>query len=54
MDFNDIIFVEYAGLTEFVEDDVVTVYGEIYGTYSYTSQAGWEISLPGLIADSIE
>lgn len=53
-DVNDIIFVEYAGLTEFVEEDVITVYGEIYGEYSYTSQAGWEISLPGLLAESIE
>lgn len=53
-DFNDVIFVEYAGITDFVEEDVITVYGEIYGEYSYTSQAGWEIAIPGLLAESIE
>ncbi|WP_462406675.1 Slp family lipoprotein [Gracilibacillus sp. Marseille-QA3620] len=52
--YDDIIFVEYDGLTDFVEDDEVTVYGTISGEYSYTSQAGWEISVPGLLADEIE
>ncbi|WP_108669136.1 hypothetical protein [Peribacillus acanthi] len=52
--FSDIIFVEYAGLTDFVEDDIVTIYGTVYGAYSYTSQANYEISLPGIIADSVE
>ena len=53
-DFNDVIFVEYPGYTDFVDEDIVTVYGEIYGTYSYTSQAGYNISLPGLLADTVE
>ncbi|GAK43483.1 hypothetical protein TCA2_5981 [Paenibacillus sp. TCA20] len=53
-DYNDLVFVEYEGLTDFVDGDVVTVYGEIYGAYSYTSQAGWEITLPGLVADTVE
>lgn len=53
-DFNDIVFVEYIGLTDFVEEDVITVYGTIYGEFSYTSQAGWEIALPGMLAESIE
>ncbi|WDI05025.1 hypothetical protein PUW25_26005 (plasmid) [Paenibacillus urinalis] len=52
--YNDLIFIEYEGLTDFVDGDVVTVYGEIYGAYSYTSQAGWEITLPGLVADTVE
>jgi phosphopantetheinyl transferase (holo-ACP synthase) len=51
---DDIIWVEYDGLTDFVEEDIVTIYGEISGSYSYTSQAGWEISIPGLVAESIE
>lgn len=50
-DFNDVIFIEYPGYTDFVDDDIITVYGEIYGSYSYKSQAGFEISLPGLLAD---
>lgn len=49
-----VVWVEYAGLTDFIEDDVVTIYGDIYGSYEYTSQAGWEISIPGIIAESIE
>ena len=53
-DFNDVIFVEYPGYTDFVDEDIVTVYGEIYGSYSYESQAGYNITLPGLIADTVE
>lgn len=53
-DFNDIIWVEYIGTTEFVDEDIVTVYGTITGEYSYTSTAGWEITLPAMLADSIE
>ncbi|KIL45775.1 hypothetical protein [Jeotgalibacillus soli] len=53
-DFNDVIWVEYAGYTEFVAEDVVTFYGEVYGGYSYTSQAGWEITVPAVMADTIE
>ncbi|MED3962798.1 hypothetical protein [Niallia taxi] len=51
---NDLIFVEYDGLTDFVEDDVVTIYGEVYGSYNYESQAGWDITLPAVLADTIE
>jgi Bacterial Ig domain len=53
-DVNDIVFVEYDGLTDFVDEDIVTIYGEVFGAYSYTSQAGWEITLPAVIADSVE
>lgn len=51
---NDLIFVEYDGLTDFVEEDVVTIYGEVYGSYNYESQAGWDITLPAVLADTIE
>lgn len=53
-DFNDAILISYPGLTDFVEDDIVTVYGVITGNYSYTSQAGWEITIPSMIADKVE
>ena len=52
--YDDVIYVEYEGTTDFVEEDVVTVYGEIYGDYSYTSIAGWEITVPGVVAKYIE
>ena len=53
-DFNDVIWVEYIGLTEFVDGDVVTVYGTISGDHSYQSTAGWTITIPAMTADTIE
>lgn len=50
---NDIVFVEYAGYTDFVDGNIVKIYGEVYGSYTYTSQAGYEISLAGIIADEV-
>ncbi|MCK1984980.1 MULTISPECIES: hypothetical protein [Peribacillus] len=37
---NDIIFIGYGVTTEYVDEDVITVYGEMTGEYSYQSQAG--------------
>lgn len=51
--YDEIIFIQYDGLTEFVEEDVVTVYGTVYGSHDYTSQAGYELSIPGVLADEI-
>ncbi|WP_026702862.1 hypothetical protein [Salibacterium aidingense] len=53
-DYDDVIYVEYDDYTEFVEEDEVTIYGEVYGTFDYTSQAGWDISIPAVIADIVE
>lgn len=53
-DFNDVIFIEYDGYTDYVDGDIITMYGEVYGTYSYESQAGFNISLPGVIAKEFE
>lgn len=53
-DINDIIYVEYEGLTDFVEEDIVTIYGQVYGSYTYQSQAGWDITVPAVIADFVE
>ena len=51
---DDAIYVTYDGTTDFVEEDVVTIYGEVTGSYSYTSIAGWEITVPGVDAKYIE
>ena len=51
---SDIIYVAYVGYTDFVDEDVVTIYGEVSGSYTYTSTAGWNITLPLVVADSIE
>lgn len=44
--FGDTIYVSYPGTTSAVEGSTITVYGVIDGSYTYTSQAGWDISLP--------
>ncbi|RBQ23681.1 hypothetical protein ALNOE001_07370 [Candidatus Methanobinarius endosymbioticus] len=44
--YGDIIYITYTGTTEAVEGDVITVYGTVYGTYTYTSQVNYQISLP--------
>lgn len=52
--YEQILYVEYDGYTDFVEDDDVTIYGEIYGSYTYDAESGWEITVPGVIAHVIE
>jgi len=52
--FSDIIWVNYTGHNNFVKDDVVTVYGVLQGSYTYTSQANFQITLPSMEACSIE
>ncbi|MGG0845610.1 hypothetical protein [Peribacillus simplex] len=53
-DSNEVIWVEVDGYTDFVDEDVVTVYGTVVGSHSYTSQAGWEITVPAMLADTVE
>ncbi len=45
-DFNDVILAVYEGRTGIVEENVVTIYGEVVGDYTYKSQAGWDITVP--------
>ena len=52
--FTDIIYVVYDNATPFVENNIVTVYGDVYGSYSYTSEIGAQISLPRINARYIE
>ncbi|MDO5835805.1 MAG: hypothetical protein Q4P17_04790 [Methanobacterium sp.] len=51
--FGDTIYVSYPGTTSAVEGSTITVYGVVDGSYTYTSQAGWEISLPKVTAKYI-
>lgn len=41
-------------LTDVVDGDIVRVYGEITGEFSYTSVAGWEITIPSMRAEWVE
>lgn len=52
--YGDIIYVTYTGTTEALEDDTITIWGEVYGSYTYTSQANYEISLPRIDAKYIK
>lgn len=53
-DYNDVVYVTYAGTTPFVEEDIVTVYGTVQGSHTYESQAGHQITLPHIEAEIIE
>jgi len=44
--YGDTVYIYYDGLTEYVEDDYITVYGVCEGKYTYTSSAGFQITLP--------
>jgi hypothetical protein len=39
--------------TDFVEKDQVYVVGTLTGNYSYTSEAGWNITIPAIDAQAI-
>lgn len=52
--FTDVIYIEYQGHTDAVEDDVVTVYGQLNGSKTYESQANFEITIPSMTACVVE
>ncbi|MFV5911917.1 hypothetical protein [Bacillus cereus] len=51
---NDIIYVTYDGTTQFVDKDIVTVYGRVLGSHTYESTANYKITLPHIEAKIIE
>lgn len=55
--YDDIILVEYEykdGQSKLLEDDRVTVYGTIYGDYTYESVMGAHITVPLVLASYID
>lgn len=51
----DVVGIAYeADRARFLEGDRMTVYGTVAGPYSYTSQAGWQITIPLVRALVIE
>ncbi len=52
--WTDTIYVTYAGTTPAVEDNIITVYGTVKGSHTYTSQANYEITLPLVEAKYID
>ena len=53
-DYDKVIFVNYLGSNDFVEDDYVTVYGYCDGSYTYTSTIGASVTLPRIDAMYLE
>jgi hypothetical protein len=51
---DDIVFITYESETKYVRDDVVTVYGNLNGSKTYESEAGYEITIPSMEAEYID
>ncbi len=53
--WDDTIYVVYGGpVPDAYEDSIIEVWGEIQGSHTYTSTAGWKITLPLIKAKFIE
>ncbi|EAD5308146.1 hypothetical protein ED407_02855 [Listeria monocytogenes] len=53
-DYDNTVAVLYDDVTDAVEDDIIEVYGKIYGKYKYESTIGAKLTVPGIQADSIK
>ena len=51
-DYGQILAVMYEGTNDVLEDDYITVYGNVTIDYSYESQAGYQLSVPCVLAES--
>lgn len=51
---SDILYVTLSNWVGYNEDDFVQVWGEVKGTYSYKSIAGWKITIPHIEAKYVE
>lgn len=51
---SDVIYIYFDDVTEFVEDDNITVYGEVVGSYTYDTAVGGQMTVPLISADIIE
>ena len=52
--WDDNIYVEYDGTIDSAEEDIITVYGKVRGTYTYETQIGGETFVPHVRAKFIE
>jgi hypothetical protein len=52
--WDDTIYVTYSGSVPAYEDSIIKIWGEIQGSYTYESIAGWTITLPLVKAKYIE
>lgn len=55
--YDDVVLVEYeykSGQPKFLEDDMITFYGYVYGDYSYEAVSGATITIPAVLASYID
>lgn len=52
--WDDAVMIVYAGKIDVYEKDLVTVWGEIEGSYTYKSVAGWDVTVPKITAKYAE
>ncbi len=50
---DQVMYFEYGGETDFVENNVVEMAGVLASTFSYESQAGWKITIPAISAAAL-
>jgi hypothetical protein len=51
---NDVLYVTYHQSTPAVQDDIITVTGKLTGSYTYTSEANYQITIPSMDVCSIQ
>ncbi|MGJ8729322.1 hypothetical protein ACRW9N_02520 [Listeria aquatica] len=51
--WDNTVAIIYNGTTDAVEDNIIEVYGTIYGNYDYKSTIGADLTIPGIDADNI-
>lgn len=49
-DYTDIVWAYYPGRLPVFEGNIVRLWGDCNGAYSYESQAGWQITVPSIFA----
>lgn len=55
--YDDVVLVQYeykSGQPKFLEDDMITFYGYVYGDYSYEAVSGATITIPAVLASYID
>lgn len=55
--YDDVVLVEYeykSSQPKFLEDDMITFYGYVYGDYSYEAVSGATITIPAVLASYID
>lgn len=51
--WTDTVWVEYADITDAVEGSIVELYGEIYGSHTYDTAIGGQMTLPAIMAEEL-